>query len=258
MADESSTPGKKWKYDVYFPHKAGARNDPKLVKVFLKFGYHGLGVYWSLMEILREQPEYKYPSGDVDALAHSLSLDMSELSELLALFVRVDLIKKDDGFYYSSGLLDNMKRVAEKSEKARQSVRSRWEKNKRSKYERNTNVSQTYNERNTNDIQVNKSKVKPFKGVLSLLPNDYVPTPAAEASGHALEGLASAWPYQTADEKKMTESLIGKVRLADWADEIANELNGTAPENVEYVKKAYPGGIVEFLTEKTNPKPEDL
>lgn len=247
--------GSKWKYDLYFPHKAGARNDPKLVKVFLKFKYHGVGVYWALMEILREQPEYKYPTEDLDALAHSMALELSDLDLLVTLFVKVGLLKKEAGFYYSSGLLDNMKRMKEKSEKARASVAVRWDK---TKSERNTNVQRSNNDSNTvgdtTVIQVKNSKVNPSKEGLSLLDNLSVPNPAAEPPDEALRSLVSGWPFESPEERQKAEELIGKV-LPSWYPEVTNELNeDTIEERITYVREAYPGGIIDFLQEKTRAK----
>lgn len=166
--------GKRWKYEVYFPHKAGARNDPKLVKVFLKFKWSGVGIYWALMEILREAPDYKYPADDLDALAHSLSLKPDELGDIISLFVRVDLLKKEEGFYYSAGLLGNMKKVHEKSEKARASANAKWDKRK-------TNAQQTQSERNANGMQEqNRTEHKPLKG-FSVLDSSSVPNSSGNA-----------------------------------------------------------------------------
>jgi hypothetical protein len=57
------------------------------------------------------------------------------------------------------------KRILEKSEQSRKAVQSRWESNKRDIYERNTNVLQPYNERNTTDIpnKIKNNKEKKSK-----------------------------------------------------------------------------------------------
>jgi hypothetical protein len=232
MSEESKQPkkGKPWKYDLYFPHKAGARNDPKLVKVFLKFKYTGLGVYWSLMEILREQPEHKYPSEDLDALAHSMALELPDLEAMISLFVKVDLLKKDGGFLFSAGLLDNMNRMKEKSEKARDSVRVRWNK-------RNTDVSQSNNGGNTTVIQVKNSKVNPSKEGLSLLDNSPVSKadPAPEA---LLRGLVSGWPGEV-DKPEL-------IRIIHTLEEGAREAMCRDLEHPEFGEK----GIAEMGIEK--------
>ncbi len=50
----------------YFPHDSNAKDDPKCIQLIESLGLEGYGIYWVLLEILRDQPEYKYP---ISALA---------------------------------------------------------------------------------------------------------------------------------------------------------------------------------------------
>ena len=43
----------------FFSHDCNARNDPKILALRSVYGAEGYGVYFMLVEILREQPEYK-------------------------------------------------------------------------------------------------------------------------------------------------------------------------------------------------------
>jgi hypothetical protein len=190
MSNESneSKGAKRWKYELYFPHKAGARNDPKLLKVFSKHRHTGIGIYWMLMEILRESEEFKYPIDSFEELAIQLFTQLDELQPIIDTFIRVNLIASADGFIFSNGLTDNMKRMREKSEKAKESVAKRWNK-------RNTNVSKSNNDSNTDAIQVKNSIVNPSKEGLSILSN----SPVSESSGNVsaldpLEGSAPTLP----------------------------------------------------------------
>ena len=45
----------------FFSHDCNARNDPKILALRSIYGAEGYGVYFMLIEILREQPEYKLP-----------------------------------------------------------------------------------------------------------------------------------------------------------------------------------------------------
>lgn len=42
----------------FFSHDCNARNDPKILALRSVYGAEGYGVYFMLVEILREQPEY--------------------------------------------------------------------------------------------------------------------------------------------------------------------------------------------------------
>jgi hypothetical protein len=39
----------------YFPHDFNARNDRKLIKVKLKYRMSGVGIFWSIVEMLYEE-----------------------------------------------------------------------------------------------------------------------------------------------------------------------------------------------------------
>ena len=43
----------------FFSHDCNARNDPKILALRSVYGAEGYGVYFMLVEILREQPEYR-------------------------------------------------------------------------------------------------------------------------------------------------------------------------------------------------------
>ena len=53
----------------YFPHFSNARHDRKLKRVKKELGVEGYGIYFMLLEVLREQQQFKYPIDDIDLLA---------------------------------------------------------------------------------------------------------------------------------------------------------------------------------------------
>ena len=48
-------------YNSYFPHDSNAKDDPKCVLLIEQLGMEGYGIYWMLVETLRDQPNYRYP-----------------------------------------------------------------------------------------------------------------------------------------------------------------------------------------------------
>ena len=54
----------------YFPHFSNARNDPKIVRIRRVLGIEGYGIYFMLLEVLRDQSEFKYPIKNVEDLAY--------------------------------------------------------------------------------------------------------------------------------------------------------------------------------------------
>ena len=60
----------------YFPHDSNARNDERLVKVRMQHGPAGYGVYFMLVERLREDQEYMSVV-DYNLIAYDLRIDAS-------------------------------------------------------------------------------------------------------------------------------------------------------------------------------------
>ena len=53
----------------YFPHYCNARHDRKIKRLVKEFGLEGYGIYFMLLEVLREQSDLKFPMEDIDLLA---------------------------------------------------------------------------------------------------------------------------------------------------------------------------------------------
>lgn len=133
----------------YFSHDYNARNDTKLVKLFMKEGLKGVGAYWCIIEMLYEEGGYLLRS-EYERISFELRTD---LDFIILIIEEFDLFKKDKHKFWSETALERLEKRAEKSEKAKQSVQARW-----NKYKRNTNVKQSKNKSNT--IKVKESKEK--------------------------------------------------------------------------------------------------
>jgi len=53
----------------YFPHDSNAKDDPKISLLIDQLGLEGYGIYWVLVETLRDQPDYRYPLALLPVLA---------------------------------------------------------------------------------------------------------------------------------------------------------------------------------------------
>src|SRR5690606_22707370 len=96
----------------------GARNDPKLIKVLMKLGQSGKGVYWDLIEMLYEQNGYLLLS-ECESYAFALRTDCDTITKLINDF---DLFQKDDKKFWSNSVLDRLNKRNEKSKKAKDSA----------------------------------------------------------------------------------------------------------------------------------------
>ena len=99
----------------YFSHDSNARNDQRIIKLRRKYGAEGIGIYWMIIEILREQEGYKLGLDDdsIENIAYDLRVEQDILEDVILHF---DLFEKewlDDGFgyFYSSSLKRRMERA---------------------------------------------------------------------------------------------------------------------------------------------------
>ncbi len=95
----------------YFSHDSNARNDQKIIKLRMKYGWEGYGLYWAVIETLRETTDYRIEA-DYEALAYSLRTDKDTIKSVIedyCLFVFYD-----DGYFGSASLT---RRMAQKDEK---------------------------------------------------------------------------------------------------------------------------------------------
>lgn len=101
----------------YFPHDSNAKDDPKCVMLIEELQLEGYGIYWILIETLREQPDFKYPMKLIPALARRY---FTTKEKMTAVIKGYDLFEiEEDEFFYSESLLRRMEIVNEKREKAK-------------------------------------------------------------------------------------------------------------------------------------------
>jgi hypothetical protein len=131
----------------YFSHDYNARNDRKMIRMRQKLKMEGVGVYWSLIEMLYEDGG-KISLSDVPSIADELRVKEGMLDQLITSF---GLFDNDGQVFWSDSVKRRLDKRLEKSEKARESVRKRWQ---------NTNVLRTNYDSNT----IKESKGKESKG----------------------------------------------------------------------------------------------
>lgn len=98
----------------YFSHDSNARNSEKMIKLRMKYGAEGYGVYFMILERLREEHDYMSIK-NYNVIAFDLRVDASEIKSIVedfGLFVFTD----DGKYFYSNGF---NKRMALKDSKAK-------------------------------------------------------------------------------------------------------------------------------------------
>ncbi len=63
----------------YFPHFCNARHDRKIRRLRKELGVEGYGIYFMLLETLREQQDLMYPLEDIDLLAEEFGVSEAKV-----------------------------------------------------------------------------------------------------------------------------------------------------------------------------------
>lgn len=137
----------------YFSHDANARHDPKISKMRAVYGIRGYGCYWVIIEMLREQDNYKLGIDDFDTIAMQTQCEIEYIGKFIEDCIeKFKLFRKNKEYFWSNSLLKRMKLMKEKSEKARNSAKLRWNRT----CDVNANAMQTHSERNASKGNKNK------------------------------------------------------------------------------------------------------
>lgn len=154
----------------YFSHDSNARNSDKLMKVRMKLGAEGYGIFFMLIERLREEEGYK-STIDYDTLAFDLRVEPEKVKQVVENY---DLFKftEDGKYFYSDSFNERMEmmdvRAQQRKSKAKKAAEARW--NKQSEDTSNaqalpkqcsSNAQALLN--HANKIKLNKTKLNKIK-----------------------------------------------------------------------------------------------
>lgn len=148
----------------YFSHDSNARNDEKIIRLRMELGAEGYGIYFMLLERLRENKDYT-SLRDYEIIAFDLRVDANKIKKVVEdydLFV----LTEDGEHFYSDSFMDRMaikdKKEKAKSENARRAAQARWNRQKEeeksateddSNSDCNANAMQSHNESNSDEMR---------------------------------------------------------------------------------------------------------
>lgn len=130
----------------YFSHDYNSRSDEKIKKLIYKHGFEGYGLYWAIIEELYQNANVMRL--ECERIAYELRTDEKRIASIINDF---DLFVTDGDFFYSTSIEKRLKMRSEKSRKASESAKARWN---------NANAVRTHSERNA----IKESKGKENKG----------------------------------------------------------------------------------------------
>ena len=116
------------KDSYYFSHDSNARHDPDICEMRADYGMEGYGMFWVVIEILRDQEDYKLKLCKCKAIAMQTQCEFERVQCFVNDCIeKYELFATDGEHFWSESLLRRMEKKDSRSEKARQSALTRWQ-----------------------------------------------------------------------------------------------------------------------------------
>ena len=125
----------------YFKHDSNAKDDPKCVLLIETLQLEGYGIFWVLIETLRDQPEYKYPLALLPAIARRYNSTIEKVKAVVFNFGLFEV--ENDDFFYSNSLKHRMIAWDEHKQKYIEAGKASGRARKQKAIERRSNIAQT-------------------------------------------------------------------------------------------------------------------
>lgn len=108
---------------LFFKHDLWARNDPKLLRLRMRHGMEGIGVYWCLVEMMYEQGG-SLAMSDLASIAYDLRISEDIIKEIIS----IGLFEQNGESIISSRVSEVVEGISKLSESRRRASRARWDK----------------------------------------------------------------------------------------------------------------------------------
>jgi len=133
----------------YFLHDSNSFNDEKITQLYIKFGYEGLGLFYTILEKLSQQEKPML----TDVLKHQLKVG-KRLNKIWLFMESIDIISSNNGETFNKQLLKFSERYNIKKEKNTKRI-SEWRKNQEDK----ENVTCNKSVRNSPKVKLSKVNI---------------------------------------------------------------------------------------------------
>ena len=149
----------------YFSHDSNAHKDTKCIRLRRLAGMAGYGLFWCIIEMLRDAPEFKISMSCAEDILYELRCDQEQWNALF----ESGLIQTDGEHFWSASLNRRMSRYLEKrDQRSKAGKRSAEARAASTSVERplndnSTSVEHPLNEASTESNKVKESKVKESK-----------------------------------------------------------------------------------------------
>lgn len=201
------------KEGFYFPHFCNARHDRKIKRLRKELGVEGYGIYFMLLETLRDQHDLRYPLEDIDLLAEEFNVSEQKVRVTICNYMLFE-IDEDQKFFSPKMLLYLEPYYRMKEQRREAGLKSAA---KRKLNESSTTVQRPSDDRSTKERKEKESKVKEIKEKEN----------KEEEAQELLSFRDSLWEiwFKYKSEKRNTYTPTGRATLFnEWKDKTDQEL----------------------------------
>jgi hypothetical protein len=267
----------------YFSHDSNARQDPKILGMRSIYGSEGYGWYWIIIEMLREQHDYKVKINKYvwNAIAMQLQCTPEKAKSFVEDCINeFELLVTDAEYFWSKSLLIRMIAKDEKSENAKKAAEARWSKDqshkasKQSQTKRNAVAMHSHSKSNANKEEESKEEESKEEEIsnptenLEVIKNQLrLLTIECGLKGVGIDGLETIYTYIGQVEPEVIEKAIKKAEkkhvpyfvtiINGWIEE-----GKTTAESINPVSKVGDRdgnqGDPRGPTSSTDPRPDSL
>ena len=191
----------------YFSHDSNAKDDPKCMLLIDQLGLEGYGIYWVLIEVLRDQPEYKYPLNLIPILARRYNTTAEKMSTVVKNYGLFNFDEENN--FFSLSLNKRMDKVNISIEQRRNAGLISAEKRK-------SQLLLTTVERPLNDCSTMKRKEKKGNEIKIKENNRFIQPTILEILEYCKERNNKVDAERFIDYYQSKGWLVGKTKMKDW------------------------------------------
>lgn len=101
----------------WFKHDSNARHDIKIQYLRSVHGNSGYGIFWMIVEIMRDSQNYKIKYGDIKtnvALARETDMPFNDIQKFIDFCIEAELFETDGDYFWSKSLLKRLDKFEER------------------------------------------------------------------------------------------------------------------------------------------------
>lgn len=198
----------------YFPHFSNARHDRKIKRIIKDLGVEGYGIYFMLLEVLREQTDLRYPLSDIDLLADEFRTSEPKIRTIIGNY---DLFIVDqEQMFFSPKQIQYLEPYFDKTNRARNAAIIRWQKHKELSdvSEIDANALQMESKSNADQNAINRGDILIKESIGKN--KRFTPPSIDEVKNYCIERKNGVNYKKWYDHYTANGWMIGKNKMKDW------------------------------------------